>query len=1684
MLKLYNKEHEAIGVLTNLKDYKIEYVLSGEDLLEFSLSISDENIYLVEEEGYIRTKDNEYVIKAIDPSDNFKRFSCNVNIEALVGKAIASFDTSNNNVNDTIRLAIAGTGWILADNNITKRRTVRLTNTNALEVLREVRKVFRVDFRYDAINKIIYVYEQFGEERGVYFSDELNLKSFSIPSDTYDYVTRLYPKGKDGLTIASINNGKEYIENFQYSNKVLELIWEDNRYTDVNSLKEDAEFKLDELSKPKRTYQAGISDLAKQSDEYSFLDFFLGDTITLLSKQEKFRDKQRIVKYIQYPNDSSQNSCELGNTTLTFEELQHENEAKNNTVDAITSDNGTINGSKVDSITTEQISDFEASVAKITDLTVINAEINNLKVQNVTITGELNAVKGEFGTLKANVGVIDNLTVTHTAQINNLEVTKASITQLEAVSAIIGTVEAEVGKIQTLVNGNLSSENIQAGGITSDKLTIANGFITNAMIASLDVSKVNAGDISTNKFRIKSDDGGIEIVGATQQFKDKNNKVRVQIGKDTQGNFNFIIKGEDGTTTLIDHTGVKAGAIADNLIISDMIANDAVGEKQINYSSFVTGFNKDTNTSTIKSTKIMLNNQNQTLDIAFNSLKTQADGTKSITESHSTTIGVMQGQISTAINNTKIVKDGQTILLKDDYNRTVATIDSMKSTIGSHTSQISGLNSTVSTQGSSIEQLKGQIALKVEQTDITNAINNLEIGGRNYALGTQTFISKTGENKENQGVDLYSLNKEFAGNTVTTSFDWEVTGDIISGTFYTQLNASPWTNFSDSIIVSSTNKKGRVVCTRKVPLDLGSAKMIKARLDNFQGTLKISNLKIEIGNKATDWSPAPEDIDNNIDTKINSAKAEIKVTTDAISQNVSNLSQTVSTKADGSTVTTLSNKVGSLETSVNGISGKVTNLEKTTTTLGTQISDAQDVANSAINKANSAQSTANTANSTANANKGNITNLQGEVSTVKSNIASLEVTTSGISQKVSSVESTTATLTTKVTTAQNTANQAKTDASNAQSTANSANSNATNALNKVNDANLKIDNLEIGSSNLILGTKDFTIDNSRVKGWYNSGNFTITQEDGCKIATHSVSGLTSSSIKGLYSSYISCKKGDTFTVSVYVKVENINNWDTKIPLIVEGYNATKTRIEYVDVSINHNGSNKPTLVNNEWVRFVYTYTITNIDTVFFGIRLSLFRNGKISFKKAQIEKGNKPTDWTPAQEDVQSQIDTHTTQITTTNNKVSEIKTDLSSITSRVGTVESKQTTTDGKVTSLETWKKSAENKITESAIISTVSTEFYKKGETDNKYASQTQITQLSNQISSKVDVNGVKTVIQQNPESVMIGFNNISDSFLVNEHGLLCNNTNGNKSIAIQKGNLYYYNQYDNSKFLGGIIPRITTSDYLKGFGVLASKHCNTFQISHTDQWDNDSQWEIPGTIYPDFWINYKDITSNRGDLKGIHLGMTTYADNNILGNQSNSISGFNSISATSMCYDHWRSLVDNSIVARFDGGTNKILLGKNLNGNGFILENFASVNVSKIYLDSVYAYNGNYGKILFRTDGWNMYNGVNWDWQGYNILSPNIIGGSYGYSATLSSTRSYKTSIDTSSILDCINIVEPINTFSKSSKSSLEMDISQLINHPNADMFIYRNTNNVDMKSMLHLALLEIQKLKKEVQEIRAS
>ena len=641
---------------------------------------------------------------------------------------------------------------------------------------------------------------------------------------------------------------------------------------------------------------------------------------------------------------------------------------------------------KVNRVVMEQAVIKEALInkANIRDLEASNAKIENLQVKAASIESAIIGVAyiSDLTAINAN---IQNL-IAADAKINTALINKADITELNAVQGNITSLNSQIANIQTLVNGNLSSENIQAGGITSDKLTIANGFITNAMIANLDVSKINAGDISTNKFRIVSDNGGIEIVGATQQFKDKNNKVRIQMGQDAKGNFNFILRGEDGTTTLIDNTGIKEKAIADNLIKGNMVATDAIGEKQINYSSLITGLNKDTNTQLIKASKVAIDLAGQTLDLAFNSLKNQADNNKNIIENHSTNISAMQGQISTAINNTQIVKDGKTILLKDDYNRTISKVDSInstigthttkineltgniisvdtkvnsvqrdlegtKSTVGSHSTQISDLNSTVSTQGASISQLKNQIALKVEATDITTAINNMQIDGRNAIVnstgnlgntnywsnvvldtskkieGCNSFkITRTNYssgNPRHQGAQTIDLSRlSLQANDYITLSGWvyvdssvSLSGSSNNFAFRNYYDSS--NNFEDLCIFNygnvTKNTWTKFSITSKVTKASYKAGTVLLSIGG-NGLIWVSKLKLEKGTKATGWTPAIEDVDSSI--------ADVQ-----------------------KQVTNTSNKVATIETNLNSITQRVSSTESKLTSTTT-------VANTALNNTN------------------------------------------------------------------------------------------------------------------------------------------------------------------------------------------------------------------------------------------------------------------------------------------------------------------------------------------------------------------------------------------------------------------------------------------------------------------------------------------------------------------------------------------------------------------------------------------------------------------------------------------------------------------------------------------------------------------------------------------------------------
>lgn len=588
MLHLYDFNKTMVEGLVNYKDYKIESVLNtGDKTLSFLYpSNLSQNIF---EEYYIRNKTDEFVIKEIKDDGKWKSVVAVMNVEDLEGKAWTHFDCTEQTIDKCLTLAVAGTGWSIKKiGTINKKRTVRKSNCSTWDLIQEAKKVYRIELEFDTLNKIVNIYEKMGSRKGTYFIDSLNLKELEVETNSYDYYTNLLAIGKDDI--------KVLVENYQYSNKVKTLIWKDEKYTDKDSLTEDAILKLNELSKPYKSYRANIIDLARISNEYrNILDYKLGDVIILISKDLKVKEEQRIVKIVEYPDNPMKSDCEMANTTLTFKELQKEFIDSSKTVSNITEDNGRISE--------------KAIKDAVNQITINKADIDTLNVAEARI--------GILETTTAKITQLDSIN----ANITQLQSNKANITDLTAANIKVNVIEGNTANLQTVLSKFISGENGQIVHLTSQNVLIDNAVIKDAMIDTVSINKLLAGDISTNKFRIKSDNGGIEIVGATQQFKDKNNKVRIQMGQDTQGDFNFILRGEDGTTTLIDNTGIKEKAIANDLIKENMVASNAIGEKQINYSSLITGLNEG-NYELIKSSKVELDETGQSLSIAFNELKT------------------------------------------------------------------------------------------------------------------------------------------------------------------------------------------------------------------------------------------------------------------------------------------------------------------------------------------------------------------------------------------------------------------------------------------------------------------------------------------------------------------------------------------------------------------------------------------------------------------------------------------------------------------------------------------------------------------------------------------------------------------------------------------------------------------------------------------------------------------------------------------------------------------------------------------------------------------------------------------------------------------------------------------------------------------------------------------------------
>lgn len=104
-------------------------------------------------------------------------------------------------------------------NLLEKYRGFDIVDGNLLSFFQEIQKAFGCVFQFNTMTKTIDIYEfnQLGQNKGLYISDENYIKSLTKNKDHESIKTRLYLYGKDGISIQSINiTGLPYIENYTY----------------------------------------------------------------------------------------------------------------------------------------------------------------------------------------------------------------------------------------------------------------------------------------------------------------------------------------------------------------------------------------------------------------------------------------------------------------------------------------------------------------------------------------------------------------------------------------------------------------------------------------------------------------------------------------------------------------------------------------------------------------------------------------------------------------------------------------------------------------------------------------------------------------------------------------------------------------------------------------------------------------------------------------------------------------------------------------------------------------------------------------------------------------------------------------------------------------------------------------------------------------------------------------------------------------------------------------------------------------------------------------------------------------------------------------------------------------------------------------------------------------------------
>lgn len=317
MLTLYTNSG---GIPLRCDDYYIRQLASGLDELIFTVSIWDEDYPVIQEEASVREESSGiapmlYLVKAIDGGANNATIKCQIDLDEWKSVMSLGYNSGSKSCYEIVN-AVKPTGWsVINHSGITYKRTIALDSATPFDVLEACRSTFNnITFRFDNLNRTVEIVNMAnGQNLGAFVTRDLNLTANNYKGKSANLVTRLYARGKDGLTFADINGGKDYVENKTYSSRTICAYWEDNRYTVKANLLLDAQAKLDAMAVPQRSFDLSVVDLAAVDPvTYSELAFTLFSVVSLIDQtRASGKVDHTVVERWIYPYHPDKNKVTL-----------------------------------------------------------------------------------------------------------------------------------------------------------------------------------------------------------------------------------------------------------------------------------------------------------------------------------------------------------------------------------------------------------------------------------------------------------------------------------------------------------------------------------------------------------------------------------------------------------------------------------------------------------------------------------------------------------------------------------------------------------------------------------------------------------------------------------------------------------------------------------------------------------------------------------------------------------------------------------------------------------------------------------------------------------------------------------------------------------------------------------------------------------------------------------------------------------------------------------------------------------------------------------------------------------------------------------------------------------------------------------------------------------------------------